>query len=77
MRRMKLERGYALRAWDECVADGIMPRDAKASIAAIQTLVDVSGLIRALAKRTKTRAEDYLNHSYLDEAARYHRHTSS
>lgn len=72
MRRMKLERGYALRAWDECVAVGIMPRDARASIAAIQTLIDVSGLIRALAKRTKTRAEDYLNHAYLDEADQRH-----
>jgi ABC-type nitrate/sulfonate/bicarbonate transport system substrate-binding protein len=69
VRKMKLEHGYALRAWDECVAADIMPRDAKASVAAIQTLIDVSGLIRALSKRTKTRAEDYLNHSYLDEAS--------
>jgi ABC-type nitrate/sulfonate/bicarbonate transport system substrate-binding protein len=72
MRKMKLERGYSLRAWDECIAAEIMPRDTRASIAAIQTLIDVSGLIRALAKRAKTRAEDYLNHSYLDEAARRH-----
>ena len=68
--RMKLGRDYALRAWDECVATGIMPRDGKASIAAVQTLIDVSGLIRALPTRTKARAADYINHSYLDEATR-------
>ncbi len=75
-RNMKLDRSYASRAWDECAAVEIMPRDARASIAAIQTLINVSGLIRALAKRTKTRAEDYLNHSYLDEAAQRHRPTA-
>jgi ABC-type nitrate/sulfonate/bicarbonate transport system substrate-binding protein len=67
--KMKLDRDYALRAWDECVAAEIMPRDGKASVAAVQTLIDVSGLIRALAKRTGARAEAYINHSYLDEAA--------
>jgi ABC-type nitrate/sulfonate/bicarbonate transport system substrate-binding protein len=67
--KMKLDRDYALRAWDECVAAEIMPRDGKANVAAVQTLIDVSGLIRALAKRTGARAEAYINHSYLDEAA--------
>ncbi|SDT34222.1 ABC transporter substrate-binding protein [Bradyrhizobium canariense] len=71
--KMKLDRDYALRAWDECVAAEIMPRDAKASIAAVQTLIEVSGLIRALSKRTGSHAEDYINPSYLDDASKRHR----
>jgi ABC-type nitrate/sulfonate/bicarbonate transport system substrate-binding protein len=67
-REMGLAEAYAARAWDECVAEAIMPRDARASVAAIQALIDISGLIRALKMRTKARAEDYMNESYLAEA---------
>jgi ABC-type nitrate/sulfonate/bicarbonate transport system substrate-binding protein len=67
-RKMGLDQQYADRAWDECVASHIIPRDAKASIRAIQTLIDVSGLIRAISKRTRTKADDYVNHSYLESA---------
>ncbi len=52
-REMGIAETYAARAWDECVTAGIMPRDARASIAAIQTLIDISGLIRALKMRTQ------------------------
>ncbi len=63
-----MERRYANRAWDEYVAAEIFPRDGDASDAAVQALIDISGLIRALPQRTKTRAADYINRSYLDEA---------
>jgi ABC-type nitrate/sulfonate/bicarbonate transport system substrate-binding protein len=59
---------YADRAWDEYVALEIFPRDGDASDAAVQALIEVSGLIRALPQRTKTRAADYINRTYLQAA---------
>jgi NitT/TauT family transport system substrate-binding protein len=61
-------RRYADRAWDEYIASEIFPRNADASDAAVQALIDISGLIRALPQRTKTRAADYINRTYLEEA---------
>ena len=61
-------RPYADRAWDEYVAAEIFPRDGEASDAAVQALIDISGLIRALPQRTKTRAADYIDRTYLAEA---------
>ena len=63
-----VERRYVDRAWDEYVAAEIFPRDGDASDAAVQALIDVSGLIRALPNRSRTRAEDYINRAYFDEA---------
>ena len=59
---------YAARAWDEYVRDEIFPRDACASAPAVQALIEVSALIRDLAARSKSRAEHYINHSYLQMA---------
>ena len=39
-----------------------------ASDAAVQALIDISGLIRALPSRTRTHAADYINRTYLREA---------
>ena len=65
----RIARRYAARAWDEYVADEIFPRDAAASLPAIQTLIDVSGLIRALPARAARRvAADYVDVTYLEEA---------
>jgi NitT/TauT family transport system substrate-binding protein len=61
-------RHYADRAWDEYVQAEIFPRDGDASDAAVQALIDISGLIRALPHRTKTQAADYINRTYLAEA---------
>jgi ABC-type nitrate/sulfonate/bicarbonate transport system substrate-binding protein len=63
-----VERRYAERAWDEYVRDEIFPRDGRASVAAVQALLDVSSLIRNLPGRSRTRAEQYINHAYLDRA---------
>jgi ABC-type nitrate/sulfonate/bicarbonate transport system substrate-binding protein len=63
-----IERPYALRAWDEYTRDEIFPRDADAGDDAVQTLIDVSSLIRALPTRAKTNAADYINRAYLSEA---------
>jgi ABC-type nitrate/sulfonate/bicarbonate transport system substrate-binding protein len=68
MRETGVERRYADRAWDEYVRDEIFPRNGDASDAGVQALIDISGLIRALPHRTKTRAADYINRSYLEEA---------
>ena len=64
----RVERHYADRAWDEYVQAEIFPRDGDASDAAVQALIDISGLIRALPQRTKTHAADYINRTYLHEA---------
>ncbi|MGI4940843.1 MAG: ABC transporter substrate-binding protein, partial [Janthinobacterium lividum] len=68
MQETGVERGYVDRAWDEYVSDNIFPRDGDASDAAVQALIDISGLIRALPSRTRTQAADYINRSYLREA---------
>ena len=68
VRETGVERRYADRAWDEYVEAGIFPRDGDASDAAVQALIDISGLIRAQPQRTKSRAADYINRSYLEEA---------
>jgi ABC-type nitrate/sulfonate/bicarbonate transport system substrate-binding protein len=68
VRETGVERHYADRAWDEYVSAEIFPRDADASDAAVQALIDISALIRALPHRTKTRAADYINRTYLEEA---------
>lgn len=63
-----VDRRYAERAWDEYVRDEIFPRDGRASASAVQALIEVSSLIRNLAARSRTRAEQYINHSYLEAA---------
>ena len=68
VRETGVERRYADRAWDEYVGAEIFPRDADASDAAVQALIDISGLIRALPQRSKTQAADYINRSYLEAA---------
>lgn len=61
---------YAHRAWDEYTADGIFPRDGDANDAAVQALIEISSLIRAVPNRTKSSASDYINRSYLHAAKR-------
>lgn len=68
MRETGVARHYADRAWDEYVEAEIFPRDGDASDAAVQALIEISGLIRALPQRTKTRAAEYINRDYLREA---------
>jgi ABC-type nitrate/sulfonate/bicarbonate transport system substrate-binding protein len=60
---------YAERAWDEYIGGAIFPEDATVSVAAVQALIDVSALIRALPTRSAIRAETYINGNYIEEAA--------
>jgi NitT/TauT family transport system substrate-binding protein len=64
-----VELGYADRAWDEYVGGLIFPADGAISVPAVQKLMDVSALIRALPNRGAMRAETYINTSYFDAAA--------
>ena len=59
---------YALRAWDEYTADEIFPRDGDANTDAVQALIEISSLIRAVPNRVKSSADDYINRGYLDAA---------
>ncbi len=68
MQETGVTRQYVDRAWDEYVQAEIFPRDGDASDAAVQALIDISGLIRALPQRTRTQAADYINRRYLAEA---------
>jgi ABC-type nitrate/sulfonate/bicarbonate transport system substrate-binding protein len=61
---------YARRAWDEYTTDEIFPRDGDANDAAVQALIEISSLIRAVPNRTKSSASDYINRSYLHAAQR-------
>ena len=59
---------YALCAWDEYTADEIFPRDGDASTAAVQALIEISALIRAVPNRVKFSADGYINRDYLHAA---------
>jgi hypothetical protein len=61
---------YAQRAWDEYTKDEIFPRDGDANDAAVQALIEISSLIRAVPNRTKSSASDYINRFYLHAAQR-------
>ncbi|MCZ8516613.1 ABC transporter substrate-binding protein [Paenibacillus filicis] len=63
-----IDRIYAERAWDEYVNEQIFPRDATASPKAVQTLIDISALIRAIPVRSKTNAEEYIESRYIETA---------
>ncbi|SEQ28538.1 ABC-type nitrate/sulfonate/bicarbonate transport system, substrate-binding protein [Faunimonas pinastri] len=76
MRETGVERRYVDRAWEEYVGSEIFPRDGDASDAAVQALIEISGLIRALPNRTKTHAADYINRTYLREAQASRLHDS-
>ncbi|HEY1720373.1 MAG TPA: ABC transporter substrate-binding protein [Magnetospirillaceae bacterium] len=64
----RIEHSYALRAWDEYVQDQIFPRDGDAGSAAVQALIDISALIRAIPSRSKANADGYINRDYLRAA---------
>jgi ABC-type nitrate/sulfonate/bicarbonate transport system substrate-binding protein len=63
-----VERRYAERAWDEYVRDEIFPRAGRASVEAVEALIEVSSLMRNLPGRSRSRAAQYINHAYLDRA---------
>jgi len=63
-----IEALYADLAWEEYTQAEIFPRDARANFESIQTLIEISGLLRAIPKRKETDANAYINHTYLDEA---------
>lgn len=67
MQETGIEGHYADRAWDDYVADAIFPTDGDVSTKALQSLIEISGLIRAIPNRTKTKADDYINRSYWQQ----------
>lgn len=59
---------YADRAWEEYTSAEIFPRNARANPESIQSLIDISALLRHVPKRAETRAKSYINSVYIDEA---------
>jgi NitT/TauT family transport system substrate-binding protein len=72
MRETGIERRYAERAWDAYTHAAIFPRDGEASTQAVQALIEISGLIRALPARAGRKAEDYIDRNYLCAAQESH-----
>jgi ABC-type nitrate/sulfonate/bicarbonate transport system substrate-binding protein len=65
MQETGISKDYALRAWNEYTADEIFPRDGDANTEAVQALIEISSLIRAVPNRVKSSADDYINRDYL------------
>ncbi|MBX6746842.1 MAG: ABC transporter substrate-binding protein [Acetobacteraceae bacterium] len=68
MREAGIEARYADLAWQDYTRAEIFPRDGEASAAGVQALIETSALIRELPSRARTRAEDYIDRSWLAEA---------
>lgn len=68
MRESGIEARHADRAWEQYTREGIFPRDGRASIPGVQALIETSALIRELPARARTRAEDYIDHSWIEAA---------
>ena len=68
MQETGIEAAYADRAWDDYTRDTIFPQDGDVSSKALQSLIEISGLIRALPNRSKTKADDYINRTYWRQA---------
>jgi ABC-type nitrate/sulfonate/bicarbonate transport system substrate-binding protein len=63
-----IETRHADMAWEEYTREAIFPRDGEASAEGVQALIETSALIRELPSRARTRAEDYIDRSWLAEA---------
>lgn len=63
-----VETRHADLAWEEYAREGIFPRDGEASGPGVRALIETSALIRELPSRARTRAEDYIDRSWLAEA---------
>lgn len=61
---------YLARAWQTYTDEAIFPRDGDASTAAVQALIEVSALIRALPNRRHSEADHYIDRRYLRAAHR-------
>lgn len=68
MQESGIEMRYADRAWHDYAGAEIFPRDGTASIAGVQSLIETSALIRELPSRARARAEDYVDHSWIEAA---------
>jgi ABC-type nitrate/sulfonate/bicarbonate transport system substrate-binding protein len=68
MKECGIEAPYAERAWMDFTDGEIFPRDAQANTQSVQTLIEVSALIRALPNRSRIHAAHYIDRTYLEQA---------
>ena len=68
VRESGISERYADRAWRDYTAAEIFPRDGRASIPGVETLIETSALIRELPSRARTQAADYVDHSWIEAA---------
>ncbi len=70
MQETGISADYADRAWEEYTSAEIFPRDGQANPASIQTLIDISALLREIPKRAGTQARSCINSAYFEQARR-------
>lgn len=68
MKAYGFDRGYAERSRQLCVATQVFPPDGDISTAGLETLINLSSLIRSLPNRAFTKPDDYVDRSYLRAA---------
>jgi ABC-type nitrate/sulfonate/bicarbonate transport system substrate-binding protein len=59
---------YAEAAWEEYTREGIFSLNGDVNTAGVQTLIDISALIRAIKQRKGTSAKSYINQQFLEKA---------
>ena len=69
MKETGIAKKYAIAAWEEYTTQKIFPIDGYANIKGIQTLIDVSALIREIKNRKGASADNYIDHQFLNKAA--------
>ena len=68
MKETGISAQYADRAWEEYTQAEIFPRNAQANPESIQSLIEISALLRHVPKRALTLAKTYINSTYIEEA---------
>ncbi len=68
VKETKISRQYAQAAWKEYTSQNIFSPNGKVNIKGTQSLIDVSGLIRAVLKRKGAIAEEYIDTTFLSKA---------
>ena len=69
MKETGIAKKYAIAAWEEYTTQKIFSIDGYANIKGIQTLIDVSALIREIKNRKGAPADNYIDHQFLNKAA--------
>ena len=68
VKETRVQKKYANAAWTEYTEQNIFAPDGNFNISGIQSLIDVSALIRSINKRKNSKAEQYVDSTFLLKA---------